>query len=143
MDGRANVTAVKDYVKEKGVLPPGCNLNALKSVGVRRREDQETEGPAPLSGSVNARAQVQAPPAPAPAPAAPVPAPTPAIIEAQAESSLIAVAGQGRSSSTGSVAAGGPNAHGAALGQTAEDVGDPTDAGSALDERIKYLLATV
>jgi hypothetical protein len=92
LDRRANSTAVMDYVKEKGVLPPGCDLNALKSVGVRRREDQETEGPAPLYGSV---------------------------------------------------AAGGPNALAAALGQTAENVGDPTDAGSALDERIKYLLATV
>lgn len=36
MDRRANATAVKDYVKEHNVPPPGVNLNALTTVGVRR-----------------------------------------------------------------------------------------------------------
>ena len=36
LDRRANSTAVKDYVTEHGTLPPGCNLNAIKTVGVRR-----------------------------------------------------------------------------------------------------------
>ena len=36
LDRRANATAVKDYVKEHGSLPPGCNLNALKTVNIRR-----------------------------------------------------------------------------------------------------------
>lgn len=36
LDRRANSTACKDYVTEKGTLPPGVNLSALKTVGVRR-----------------------------------------------------------------------------------------------------------
>lgn len=37
LDRRANAVAVKDYVKENnGNLPPGVNLNAISSVGVRR-----------------------------------------------------------------------------------------------------------
>lgn len=37
LDRRANATAVKDYVKENdGQLPPGVNLSAIKTVGVRR-----------------------------------------------------------------------------------------------------------
>ncbi len=36
LDRRANATAVKDYVKENNALPPGVNLNAICSVGVRR-----------------------------------------------------------------------------------------------------------
>lgn len=36
LDRKANVTAVKDYVAEKGNLPPGVNLSAIKTVGVRR-----------------------------------------------------------------------------------------------------------
>lgn len=36
LDRKANVTAVKDYVSEKGTLPPGVNLSAIKTVGVRR-----------------------------------------------------------------------------------------------------------
>lgn len=36
LDRRANATAVKDYVQEKGALPPGVNLNGIKTVGVRR-----------------------------------------------------------------------------------------------------------
>lgn len=37
LDRRANATAVKDYVKENnGNMPPGVNLNAISSVGVRR-----------------------------------------------------------------------------------------------------------
>lgn len=36
LDRKANVTAVRDYVDEKGSLPPGVNLSAIKTVGVRR-----------------------------------------------------------------------------------------------------------
>jgi hypothetical protein len=36
LDRRANVTAVKDFVKETNALPAGCNLNAIQTVGVRR-----------------------------------------------------------------------------------------------------------
>ena len=36
LDRRANSTAVKDYVNEHNELPPGCNLNAVQTVGVRR-----------------------------------------------------------------------------------------------------------
>jgi hypothetical protein len=36
LDRRANATAVQAYVKEKGALPPGVNLNAIQTVGVRR-----------------------------------------------------------------------------------------------------------
>lgn len=36
LDRKANVTAVKDYVAEKGGLPPGVNLSAIKTIGVRR-----------------------------------------------------------------------------------------------------------
>lgn len=36
LDRKANVTAVKDYVSENGTLPPGVNLSAIKTVGVRR-----------------------------------------------------------------------------------------------------------
>ena len=36
LDRKANVTAVKEHVKEKGGLPPGCGLSALETIGVRR-----------------------------------------------------------------------------------------------------------
>lgn len=36
LDRKANSTAVREYVKENGSLPPGCNLSALQTVGVRR-----------------------------------------------------------------------------------------------------------
>lgn len=36
LDRRANVTAVKDFVDEHKCLPPGCNLSAIQTVGVRR-----------------------------------------------------------------------------------------------------------
>lgn len=36
IERRANSTAVKDYVAEKNELPPGCNLNAIQTLGVRR-----------------------------------------------------------------------------------------------------------
>lgn len=41
LDRRANSTAVKEYVQEHGVLPPGVNLTALRSIGVRRATKQE------------------------------------------------------------------------------------------------------
>lgn len=37
LDRRANATAVKDYVKAHNNLPPGANLSAVKTLGVRRR----------------------------------------------------------------------------------------------------------
>lgn len=37
LDRRANSTAVKDFVEETNALPPGCNLNAIRTVGVRRK----------------------------------------------------------------------------------------------------------
>ena len=37
IDRRANATAVRDYVKENNQLPPGCNLNAIQTLGVRRK----------------------------------------------------------------------------------------------------------
>ena len=36
LDRRANANAVKQFVEENGALPPGTNLNALRTVGVRR-----------------------------------------------------------------------------------------------------------
>ena len=36
LDRKANVTAVRDYVGEHNALPPGVNLSAIKTVGVRR-----------------------------------------------------------------------------------------------------------
>lgn len=36
LDRKANVTACKDHVKEKGALPPGVNLSAIETIGVRR-----------------------------------------------------------------------------------------------------------
>lgn len=36
MDRRANSTAVRDFVKQNKALPPGCNLTAIETVGVRR-----------------------------------------------------------------------------------------------------------
>lgn len=36
LDRKANVTAVRDYVDTNGALPPGVNLSAIKTVGVRR-----------------------------------------------------------------------------------------------------------
>lgn len=37
LDRRANSNAVKDFVKDhNGNLPPGCNLGAIRTVGVRR-----------------------------------------------------------------------------------------------------------
>lgn len=36
LDRRANTTAVKDFVADNKVLPPGCNLNAMRTIGVRR-----------------------------------------------------------------------------------------------------------
>lgn len=36
VERRANSTAVKDYVEKNNALPPGCNLNAIQSLGVRR-----------------------------------------------------------------------------------------------------------
>jgi hypothetical protein len=44
LDRRANATAVKDYVKENaGNLPPGVNLSAISTVGVRRPGKNEAD----------------------------------------------------------------------------------------------------
>lgn len=37
LERRANATAVADYVKENNALPAGCNLNAIQTLGVRRK----------------------------------------------------------------------------------------------------------
>jgi hypothetical protein len=36
LDWKANLTAVKDYVKENKALPPGVNLTSFETIGVRR-----------------------------------------------------------------------------------------------------------
>lgn len=36
LDKRANSTACRDFTEQKGSLPPGVNLNAIRTVGVRR-----------------------------------------------------------------------------------------------------------
>jgi hypothetical protein len=36
LDRRANATAVRDFIAENKAEPPGCKLNAVQSVGVRR-----------------------------------------------------------------------------------------------------------
>lgn len=41
IDRRANATAVRAYVEEHSALPPGCNLNALSSVSVRKPPKQK------------------------------------------------------------------------------------------------------
>jgi hypothetical protein len=44
LDRRANANAVRDYAKENaGVLPPGVNLSAISTVGVRRPGKKETD----------------------------------------------------------------------------------------------------
>ena len=35
IERRANSTAVREFVKSTGELPPGCSLNAMRSVSVR------------------------------------------------------------------------------------------------------------
>lgn len=40
LDRRANATAVKAFVEEKGSLPPGAKLNAIRTIGVRRPQDK-------------------------------------------------------------------------------------------------------
>lgn len=37
LDRKANVTAVRDYVKEHKQLPPGANLSSILQVGVHKR----------------------------------------------------------------------------------------------------------
>ena len=37
LDRRANATAVRAYVEKSNQLPPGCNLNAIQTIGVRRK----------------------------------------------------------------------------------------------------------
>ena len=36
LDRKANATAVKEFVAEKGFLPPGANLSAIRTINVRR-----------------------------------------------------------------------------------------------------------
>lgn len=36
MDRKANATAVRDFVEVKGSPPPGVNLSAIRTIGVRR-----------------------------------------------------------------------------------------------------------
>lgn len=41
LDRRANVTAVKDFIKEHGAQPPGVNVSTIKTVGVRRPDAKD------------------------------------------------------------------------------------------------------
>lgn len=43
LDRRANSTAVRTYVEENGRLPPGVNLSAIRTVGVRRKSGSKTQ----------------------------------------------------------------------------------------------------
>ncbi len=43
LDRKANKTAVKAFVEENSTLPPGCNLTALRTVGVRRGKGDNDE----------------------------------------------------------------------------------------------------
>lgn len=43
IDRRANATAVTDFVKKNKALPPGCNLNHIETVGVRRAGSKSTD----------------------------------------------------------------------------------------------------
>jgi hypothetical protein len=36
LDRKANVTACRDFAAENGTLPPGVNMSAIRTVGVRR-----------------------------------------------------------------------------------------------------------
>lgn len=37
MDRKANTTAVRDFLKKEGALPPGANLNAIQTIGVHKK----------------------------------------------------------------------------------------------------------
>jgi hypothetical protein len=37
LDRKANATAVKDYVKKNGQLPPGANLSTIQTIGVHKK----------------------------------------------------------------------------------------------------------
>lgn len=52
LDRRANATAVKDFVKENGQLPPGCKLTTVDEVGVRRPTKKSTS---PVTAAVTAK----------------------------------------------------------------------------------------
>ena len=41
LDRKANVTAVAEFVKEQGTLPPGVNFSSAFVVGVRRPEQEK------------------------------------------------------------------------------------------------------
>lgn len=43
LDRRANSTAVQAFVQKHQCLPPGCNLNSIASVGVRRAGANQDE----------------------------------------------------------------------------------------------------
>lgn len=37
LDRKANMTAVREYLKEHGALPPGANLSSIQTVGVHKK----------------------------------------------------------------------------------------------------------
>lgn len=43
LDRRANSTAVQDFVKKNKVLPPGCNLSSIETLGVRRGNGEKDD----------------------------------------------------------------------------------------------------
>lgn len=40
LDRKANATACRDFVEEHGSLPPGVNLTAIRTLGVRRASEK-------------------------------------------------------------------------------------------------------
>lgn len=43
LDRRANATAVRAFVEEHKTLPPGCNTNTIRTLGVRRPSKETKE----------------------------------------------------------------------------------------------------
>lgn len=52
LDRKANVTAVKDFVKDHGHLPPGANLSTIFTLGVRAPTKKRTPNVNPTGNPV-------------------------------------------------------------------------------------------
>ena len=44
VDRRANVTAVREYAKEHGVIPPGANPKSIRTIGARKPGEKAKRG---------------------------------------------------------------------------------------------------
>lgn len=44
LDRRANVTAVREYAKEHGVIPPGANPKTIRTIGARKPGEKAKRG---------------------------------------------------------------------------------------------------